>query len=183
MINERQAVELTGKGDCREHYHLEDRGPFPISHGYFYDTTSQTIASTTTAYAATLNTTVYSNGVEIVSGSRITARSSGLYNIQFSAQLANSDSQDHDVDIWLAMNGTNITESTGTVSVPAKHGAINGHTLAAWNFFQRMGRGDYVQLMWQADSTLVSAPHIAAQTSPARPSTPSFIVSVNLVSI
>ena len=40
-------------------------------YGSFQDTTTQTIASTTTAYAMTFNTTDYSSGVSIVSNSRI----------------------------------------------------------------------------------------------------------------
>jgi hypothetical protein len=41
-------------------------------HGAFQDSTDQTAANTTTAYAVTFNTTDFSNGVTLVSGSRFT---------------------------------------------------------------------------------------------------------------
>ena len=182
-LDARQEGELTGGGDTFLHYHLADRGPFPIPHGSFYDTTQHNIVSTTAAYPITLNTTVLSKGVSIVSNSRITVRSLGVYNIQFSLQLENSDSQDHDAEVWLSKNGTNVTESSTIVSVPGKHGSINGHCVAAWNFFEEMNSGDYVELYWKADSTTVFMPHRAATTSPTRPSVPSVILTVNLVSI
>ena len=40
-----------------------------FSYGSFYDTTNQTAASTTAAYAITLDTTAASNGVSIASSS------------------------------------------------------------------------------------------------------------------
>lgn len=183
MIDPRAAQELIGGGDTLLHYHLADRGPFPIPYGSFYDTTQQTIASTTEAYAMTYNTTVLSNGVEIVDNSKITVTAAGIYNIQFSAQLENPDSQEHDVEIWLSKNGINVTESSTMVYVPAKHGSIDGHVAAAWNFFVELSRNDYVELMWHAGSTLVRIPHRAATTNPTRPSVPSVILTVNLMSV
>jgi hypothetical protein len=182
-LDSRQEQELTGGGDTMLHYHNQDRGPFPIPHGSFYDTTNHTIASTTAAYALTYDTTVLSKGVRIVSSSRITVDATAIYNIQFSAQLENSDSSDHDTEIWFAKNGTNITESSTIMSVPSKHGAINGHCVAAWNLFVEMNRNDYVEIYWKADSTSVFMPHRAAATSPTRPSVPSIILTVNLVSV
>ncbi len=44
-------------------------------YGAFQDSTDQTAASTTTAYAVTFNTTDFSNGISVVSNSRITAKS------------------------------------------------------------------------------------------------------------
>ena len=184
MLANWQEQELVNGGDSRLHYHLDDRGPFPIPHGSFYDTTQQNIVSTTTAYAITLDTTALSKGVEIVSNSRITVKSRGVYNIQFSCQLENSDTGSvHDAEIWLSKNGTNVTESSTIVGVPAKHGGINGHCVAAWNFFVAAERNDYFELYWKADNTSVFMPHRAATTSPTRPSVPSVILTVNLVSV
>lgn len=184
MINERQASELTGKGDCREHYHLEDRGPFPIVHGAFYDLTQQNAASTTVAYPMTFDNTVTHNGVDLVDNSKITVRMPGIYNIQFSAQYANPDTQDHNVAVWLAVDGVNVPASNTVLSVPAKHGAYLGHHVAAWNFVQRLGRGQYFELMWATDSTQVYIAYLpAAFGPPSRPSTPSVILTAHMVSI
>lgn len=184
MINERQEWELTGKGDCREHYHLEDRGPFPIPHGSFYDTTSQTAVSTTAAYPMMLNSTVTHAGVDLEAGSRVVIRQPGIYNIQFSAQFANPDAQDYNVAIWLRVSGADVPESCTALSVPSKHGSSLGHHVAAWNFMQRMQRGEYFEMVWATESTSV---YIAALTSsagpPSRPAIPSVIVTANMVSI
>ena len=183
-LDPRQEQQLISAGDNLLHYNLADRGPFPIPHGSFYDTTAQVISSTTTAYAMTYNTTVESYEVWVgATPSMVYVGASGVYNIQFSCQLANTDSQAHDAEIWLAINGSNITESSTIIGIPSSHGGVDGHSVAAWNFLQRLNRNDYFQLVWRADSTQVSMPHRAATTSPTRPSVPSVILTVNLVSI
>ena len=51
-----------------------------VPYGAFQDTTDQTIASTTTAYAMTLNTTDYSNGVYVSNSSRMNVRNADRCN-------------------------------------------------------------------------------------------------------
>lgn len=152
-----------------------------VPYGAFQDTTDQTAASTTAAYEITLNTTDYAVGVSIVSNSQITVRSAGVYNIQFSIQLANTNTQIHDVDIWFRKNGTDVAGSNSKFSVPNSHGGTDGHLIAALNFYIQLAAGDYVQLMWATNSTNVTIEQLPAQTSPTRPTTPSVIVTVNKV--
>lgn len=151
-------------------------------YGAFCDTTDQVTASGTAANAVTLNTTDHSNGVEVVSDSHIAVREAGYYNVQFSAQLKNTDSSAHDASIWLRANGVDVANSSTQVTVPAKHGGVDGHLVAAWNFLVFLGAGEYCELYWQADDTSVSLEHKAAQTSPTRPVTPSVILTVSFVS-
>lgn len=150
-------------------------------YGGFQDTTSQTAASANTAYPIAFNTTDYTNGIYISNSSRFNVRNAGLYNLQFSAQLKNTDTQIHDIDIWLSKNGTNVTGSNGQVSVPNSHGGVSGRTLPAWNYFIDLVAGDYVELMWNTNSTQVSIEYIAAQTSPTRPATASIIATMSYV--
>jgi hypothetical protein len=152
-----------------------------VPYGAFHDTTDQTAASTTAAYAVTLNTTDYAVGVAIVSSSQITVRSAGVYNIQFSFQFANTNVAIQDVDVWFRKNGTDIAGSNSKFSVPNSHGGTDGHLIAALNFYLEMAAGDYVQLMWSTTSTDVSLEQLAAQTNPTRPTTPSAIVTINKV--
>lgn len=152
-----------------------------VPYGAFQDTTDQTAASTTAAYAITLDTTDYAVGVSVVSNSQITVRSAGVYNIQFSIQLANTNTQIHDVDIWFRKNGTDVAGSNSKFSVPNSHGGTDGHLIAALNFYIQLAAGDYVQLMWATNSTNVTIEQLPAQTSPTRPTTPSVIVTVNKV--
>lgn len=153
----------------------------PVPYGAFQDTTDQTAASTTAAYAITLNTTDYSAGVSVVSNSQITVRTGGVYNIQFSIQFANGNVAIQDVDIWFRKNGTDVAASNSKFSVPNSHGGTDGHLIAALNFYIQLAAGDYVQLMWATTSTDVSIEQIPAQTTPTRPATPSAIVTVNKV--
>jgi len=153
----------------------------PVPYGAFQDTTDQTAASTTAAYAVTFNTTDYSAGVSVVSNSQITVRTGGIYNIQFSIQFANGNVAIQDVDIWFRKNGTDVAGSNSKFSVPNSHGGTDGHLIAALNFYIQLAADDYVQIMWATTSTDVSIEQIPTQTTPTRPSTPSAIVTVNKV--
>ena len=156
---------------------FNDTAPY----GAFQSLVDQTIASTTTAYAMTLDTTDYTNGVYLSNSSRMNVRNAGIYNLQWSGQFENTDSADHDVYVWLRKNGTNVVASTGLISVPSKHGSIDGHTIGGWNFFIELAANDYIELYWSADSTAVSLQFYAAGASPTKPSTASLIATMQYV--
>jgi len=149
-------------------------------YGAFQSTVDQTAAAANTAYAMTLNTTDYANGVSVASNSRITVVDSGIWNLQWSGQFENPDSQDHDARVWLKINGTVVTGSTGFFAVPSKHGSVNGHTLVGWNYFLSLNANDYVELWWETDSTQVSIQAYAAAGN--YPSTASLIATMSFVS-
>ena len=149
-------------------------------YGAFQSTVDQTAAAANTAYAMTLNTTDYANGVSVASSSRITVADSGIWNLQWSGQFENPDSQDHDVRVWLKINGTVVVGSTGFFAVPSKHGSVNGHALVGWNYFLSLNSNDYVELWWETDSTQVSIQTYAASGS--YPSTASLIATISFVS-
>jgi hypothetical protein len=149
-------------------------------YGAFQSTVDQTAAVINTAYAMTLNTTDYANGVSVASNSRITVADAGIWNLQWSGQFENTDSQDHDARVWLKINGTVVTGSTGFFAVPSKHGSVNGHTLVGWNYFLSLNANDYVELWWETDSTQVSIQAYAAAGN--YPSTASVIATMSFVS-
>lgn len=146
------------------------------------DSTDQSAASTTTAYAVTFNTTDYALGASLSNSSRLNVNYSGLYNLQFSIQFANTDTQIQDVDIWFRKNGTDIANSNSKFSVPNSHGGTNGHLIAALNFYIELAKNDYVQIMWATTSTQVTIEQLPAQTSPTRPATPSAIATLQYLS-
>lgn len=148
--------------------------------GAFQSTVDQTAAAANTAYAMTLNTVDYASGVSVASNSRITVTDAGIWNLQWSGQFENPDSQDHDVRVWLKINGTVVTGSTGFFAVPSKHGSVNGHTLVGWNYFLSLNANDYVELWWETDSTQVSIQAYAAAGN--YPSTASLIATMTFVS-
>ena len=154
-----------------------------VPYGAFQDTTDQTIASTTTAYPMTFDTTDYANGVSVVTSgglaSRLTVANAGTYNLQWSGQFQNTDTQLHDVSVWLRKNGTDIAGSTGFISIPNSHGGVDGHIIAGWNYFVEMAANDYIEILWSATNTAISIQHYPAGTSPTRPTTASVIATLS----
>jgi hypothetical protein len=156
----------------------EDSAPY----GAFQDTTDQTAANTTTAYAVTLDTTDYSNGVYLSNSSRLNVRNYGIYNIQFSIQLKNTTNDSQDTDIWFRKNGTNVAGSNSRFSMPARKSTGDpSHLIAAMNFFLEMNAGDYVEVMWRVSDVGVSIEQYPTSTSPTRPAIPSAIITLHYV--
>jgi hypothetical protein len=152
-----------------------------MPYGAFQSLVDQTIASANTAYAMTLDTVDYSNGVTLSNSSRMNVKNTGVYNFQWSGQFNNSDSSLHDVSVWLRKNGVDVTGSTGFISVPNSHGGVDGHAIVGWNYFLELAANDYIELWWSATSTNISLQHLPTQTSPTRPSTASLITTLNFV--
>lgn len=150
-------------------------------YGAFSDYLTQTVPNTTTAVAMLFRTNDGSSGVSVVSQSRITFANAGTYDVQWSGQFQNSDNQDHDVSVWVRKNGTDVTGSTGIVSIPSSHGAVAGHTVTSWNYLFTLAAGDYLEFMWAADSTAITIQTYPAGTTPTTPSTASLIVTATQV--
>ena len=151
--------------------------------GSFYDTTTQTVTSGAVK-AMELNTTdsTCTYGFSITNNTlgrptRITAGYSGVYNLQFSAQLnrpSGGGGTAKQVDIWIAINGTNVPYSTTGITMQANDNKI----VAAWNFFVKLNAGQYVELMWTQDDLI----NILADVAGANfPETPSVIATINQV--
>lgn len=121
-------------------------------YGSFYDTTTQTAAAANTAYAMTLNTTAEANQIAVVSGSRITFKNRGTYNIQFSAQLDQSSGATHHVYIWMRKNGVDIPDSAGVIALQG----TSAETIASWNFIVTVLGNDYIQIMWAVENVAVA---------------------------
>lgn len=146
-------------------------------YGSFYSTEDQTNVGATSVNKMTYNTIDISNGVSIVSSSRITIANAGVYNIQFSAQLDKSDSGDDTVQIWLCKNGNNVANSNTETTLVGN----NGKHVAAWNWFVNAAAGDYYEICWHSSDVNVFINYIAAATTPTRPAIPSVILTVNKV--
>ena len=151
--------------------------PTPTGYyGAFQDITNQTAAVINTGYPMLLGVTDLSNGVTVVSNSRITIANTGIYNIQWSAQFTNPTSTEHDVTIWLRKNGVDVPGSSGVVLVPPKHGASDGHILPSWNFLLDIVAGDYYEFVWSTVNTSVYISFSPAGNPP--PSTASVVLTV-----
>lgn len=140
-------------------------------YGSFYDTTTQPAASANTAYPITINTTDLSYGVTVNASSIIFANA-GVYNIQFSAQIA--DTKTANFDIWLKKNGINIPNTDGTISVSNQ----NQFALPSWNYFLNLNSNDVIQFYWSSTSNSSSLQYSASlAVAPFHPAIPSIIVT------
>ena len=139
-------------------------------YGAFCSTGSQTNPSPNVSRSMQLETTEHSNGVTIVSGSRITIANRGTYNLQFSAQLEKTNNGVDTVYIWFKKNGSNVARSTTSLDV-AKQAGGSGRLVAAWNYIDTMNSGDYLEIIWQsADTNMRLAYDPAAGNYPSIPS-------------
>jgi hypothetical protein len=138
-----------------------------------YDITDQT-GSTSAATAVKINTTSFSSGISIANDgsgnpTRITFTAAGTYMIAPSLQFANSDTNDHEVNIWFRKNGTNISNSNTVINVPKA--ADGGNNFFQIVVYEQVTAGQYVEIMWLPTNTAVTLDYIAAGAiAPAAPS-------------
>lgn len=138
----------------------------PRPHGSFYDTTTQTNASSVNGMK--LNSVVEQFGVRIGSPtSRVIIAETGIYNIQFSAQLDKDNSSSETIYIWLRINGVDVPYSASKVTIKDN----SSETVLAWNFVVTMRAGDYFEIVWSStDSTMKLLAEVATASTPAIPS-------------
>lgn len=157
------------------------------SYGAFSNNADQNLAAANTAYTIVFNTTDLSNNISRASN-QFTISTAGTYNIQFSLQLVNTDSQAHFAEIWLALNGTDIAGTGSKYDVPSSHGSSDGYLIAVANFLVTVTAGQYIELKIAAsqvengttDGVYLEA--YTAQTTPyIRPSIPSSVITITQV--
>jgi len=135
-----------------------------------------------TAAAFLLNNTDYSNGITISNDTRVNIGVDGIYNIQFSIQLLNYDTNDDNVTVWLKKNGTDLANSASVDQVPSKHGSYPGACIMSLNIVEQFAAGDYFELYWHTDLGYAVVATYPAGTSPVHPVSPSLIMTVTFVS-
>lgn len=154
---------------------------FNHAYGAFSSSTDQT-GSISAGTAMTFDTTDITDGVTLVSSSRLTVPSTGVYNVQFSAQLKNLENAQHDATIWFRINGTDVPNSATQITVPARKSAgIFGYSVAAWNIFLQLTAADYVEIVWVPTIATLTVEALPASLSPAYPAIPSVIATVSQV--
>ena len=146
-------------------------------YGAFHDTTTQTAAATSTAYAVTFNATDFNNEVTVgTPTSRIVVANAGIYNFQFSLQLDKSSGAAGHTYIWARVNGVDVANSASEVAVQG----TTAENIAAWNFVLSMNANDYFQLMWSVDDVNIQIKAVTA--SAPVPAIPSAILTATFVS-
>jgi acetyltransferase-like isoleucine patch superfamily enzyme len=141
--------------------------------------------SANTAYAMKLETPtdglsgmyVGNNGSGLPT--RIYAQHTGLYNIQFSAQLHTTANEACDFSVWFAMTGSAISYSNTDFSIEKITGG--GFQVAALNFLTPITSGSYVEIYWSKTTANGQLQAKGIQASPARPATPSVIATITQI--
>jgi len=148
---------------------------------YFFaghDDTDQIAVSASVAYPVVIASVDGSYGFSLVSSSKFTAQYDGVYNFQFSLQLANSDVFDHDITVWTKRNGNNLQRSAGVATVPSTHGGVMGHNILGYNVIVTLSSSDYLELYWSTENIAAYLETIASTTDPLTPDSPSVIATI-----
>ena len=152
-------------------------------YGAFSSTQTQTAGATNTPQQITLNSTDFSNGVSLNAANDITVKYAGIYNFAFSVQATNSDTQNHDVDIFFRKNGVPLANSASVFTVLSTHGGQPGYQVTAANFFIKVLPTDYIEMYWSTNSTQVQLNYLPAITTPfVSPGAPSVVLTASFVS-
>jgi len=142
-------------------------------YGQFKKTTSVSPTAANTAYAITFDTTEESNGVSVGSpASRIVVTEDGIYNFSAHYTILSNNSSAKTTYFWFRKNGTDVPLSAFLTTSDIN----GGHMASGREDFFSLVAGDYIELMWAADSTNLEL-HASAATAFA-PSGPSCLLSV-----
>jgi hypothetical protein len=164
------------KGDKGDTGNTGPAGGFG-SYGSWYDTQNQIVNTVSVGEPVKVRTPDITNGFSVASNSRITASNTGIYNLAFSFQFHNEGGggNGQTVEIWLTKNGLPVPHSNTRIAVNTN----SPYVVAAWNFFQQINAGQYVELYWATDNK-----NIVMKTNTGTmggPSIPSAIITVNQV--
>jgi hypothetical protein len=183
--------DIQGGNGADEYYHLTqaqyNNVVAGVSYGAYQNSVDQNLATALTPTVVAFNTIDYQNNISI-SSNQITIATAGIYNVQFSLQLVNTDTQIHNASIWLRKNGTDIVGTASKFDVPSSHGGSDGYLIGAVNFYVDVTAGQYIELVIAADQVengVTNGVYIeayTAQTTPyVRPSIPSSVITVTQV--
>jgi len=165
-ITGQQIIDASGGGGGAVGYYAQ-----------YQDDITQPLGAVNVGQPTRFRTMDYSNGVTVNSDTEITIANTGIYNLQFSFQFQNVDSQEHDVTVWLRKNGTDVDGSAGFVAVVSSHGGTPGHVIASWNYLLDAVGGDFYELYWSATSLDVSMEYYPAGSPPPAAASAIFTVT------
>jgi hypothetical protein len=151
-------------------------------YGAFTRNTSQTAPLAMTPATIEYDTTEASSGIYLSNNSRLNARNAGVYNVQFSIQLASDDNALQYADVWFRKNGVDIPRSATRFDLPIRKSAGDpSHVVGTVNIFVDLAAGDYVEVAGLVSATTVSLISHVATTSPDRPIIPAAIVTMQYI--
>jgi hypothetical protein len=145
--------------------------------GSFYEPTTQTTTANTPT-AMLISQTGFLNNIAISGTTGIQVNDAGYYNLQFSAQLyRTSGGTSQHVDIWLRVNGTDVSNSNTRINV--NNNSV--YQVAAWNWFLYMAASETVEIMWATTDATIQLQSEVANLIIPHPETPSVIATINRI--
>jgi hypothetical protein len=165
-ITGQQIIDASGGGGGAVGYYAQ-----------YQDDITQPLGAVNVGQPVKFRTMDFSNGVTVNSDTEITIANTGIYNLQFSFQFQNVDSQEHDVTVWLRKNGADVAGSAGFVAVVSSHGGTPGHCIPSWNYLLDAVGGDFYELYWSATSLDVSMQYYPAGSPPPAAASAIFTVT------
>lgn len=151
-------------------------------YGQFLVTGTQSIATSTSVAAVTFDESVYQDGITLTTSSHINLPETGKYIVSLSAIFENASSQGERALMWLRKNGADEPDTNTAITVPAKHGSINGTAVLAVSFVNEHSAGDYIELYWNATDSGISIKTINSSTvAPIYPRAPAVLLSVHKI--
>lgn len=151
-------------------------------YGAFSNNNGQTATSSATVDLVEFDTTEISNGVYLSSDTRVYVRNAGIYNLQYSLQLANSNNDFEYADVWFRKNGTDVADSASRFGLSARKSTGDpSHLIGAMNIFLELAANDYVELAGSVSNASVSLEYLAASATIPRPAIPAVIFTVNYI--
>ena len=178
-----ESVLVSGGGGSPSWKYPQDIVAFPFLSAY--SDINQVVNAINVGQAMILNQIVQSSSISIdpdVSSNltRIAFNDSGMYNIQFSAQIRRTTGGGaSEIDIWFRKGGIDIPNSNTSLNVQNSA----GYLVASWNFFYYIDilqPNPFIEIMWATTDTSVQLAY--ASSNAVHPATPSVIVTVNKVS-
>jgi hypothetical protein len=183
--------DIQGGDGATQYYHLTQAQYTNLTggaaYGAYQNNADQNLATANTPTVVVFNTTDYQKNISRASN-QFTIANAGVYNVQYSLQLANTATAEHAATVWLRRNGTDIAGTASKFDVPKKHGSSDGYLIAAVNFYVDVTAGQYLELVIACDGIETGASNgiyieaYPAQTTPyAHPSIPSSVITITQV--
>ena len=148
-------------------------------YGSFFSTQTQTpTINTITAITYNNTDTSATSGISIIDNSKIKVDTTGVYNIQFSAQLQRTAGGSvKQIIIWLRKNGIDVPSTSTHITMQSN----DDYIVSSWNFYLQLNANEYAQLMMYQNDAIQLIYEVANGSVPY-PILPSVILTIQKIS-
>ena len=151
-------------------------------YGQFTNNDDQLAPGVGSSAIVAFDTTEFSNGVYLDDTTKIYVRNKGIYNVQYSLQLANYDNATQYADVWFRVNTNDIPRSASRFDIaPRKSEGVPNHLIGTVNTFLDLEAGDFIQIAGAVSDVDVTLEHYAADNTIPRPAIPAVILTVQYI--